>query len=152
RAPLAAGRSADLGQSCSAAQPAAVRARAGGHPDPPPGRRQSELQGVARLCPESPRLVALPPAHEPADRSVIGRVRVATAVRIGVDIGGTFTDVVASTADQVWTAKALTTPDSWADGVLAACDKVAQVAGWTLRELLGRTTRFGLGTTAVTNV
>lgn len=43
--------------------------------------------------------------------------------RVGVDIGGTYTDAVAVSADgEVRTAKALSTPGSLADGVLNAVD------------------------------
>lgn len=44
------------------------------------------------------------------------------AIRVAVDIGGTFTDVVAfdETTGRVWAAKASTTPANFADGVLDA--------------------------------
>lgn len=44
------------------------------------------------------------------------------ALRVAVDIGGTFTDVVAfdETSGRVWAAKASTTPGRFADGVLAS--------------------------------
>ena len=44
-----------------------------------------------------------------------------TGMRIGVDVGGTFTDAVLIEDDAVWTAKSPTTPN-FADGVIAACE------------------------------
>ncbi|MER7274732.1 hydantoinase/oxoprolinase family protein [Dactylosporangium sp. NPDC000244] len=73
------------------------------------------------------------------------------SVCVGVDVGGTFTDVVLSAGAQVWSAKAPTTPGALGRGVLDACRLVAGRAGTTLEELLPKVTRFGLGTTAVTN-
>jgi N-methylhydantoinase A len=70
---------------------------------------------------------------------------------IGVDVGGTFTDVVLADSIGVWRAKAPTTTTNIGDGVIAACELVAAHSGTTLRELLPRVERFGLGTTAVTN-
>jgi N-methylhydantoinase A len=72
------------------------------------------------------------------------------SARIGVDVGGTFTDAVLIDGGETWTAKSPTTPD-FADGVIAACELAAERAGTTLAELLPRVLRFGLGTTAVTN-
>jgi N-methylhydantoinase A len=71
---------------------------------------------------------------------------------IGVDVGGTFTDVVLSDGTNVWRAKAPSTPATLGAGVLSACRLVAQRAGMRLEDLLPRVARFGLGTTAVTNV
>jgi N-methylhydantoinase A len=73
------------------------------------------------------------------------------ATCIGVDVGGTFTDVVLSDGGRVWRAKAPTTPDDVGRGVLDACRLVAQVAGRDLEAVLPTVERFGLGTTAVTN-
>ncbi|MFC0530004.1 hydantoinase/oxoprolinase family protein [Phytohabitans kaempferiae] len=70
---------------------------------------------------------------------------------IGVDVGGTFTDVVLSDGARVWSAKAPTTPGALGRGVLDACRLVAGRAGLTLERLLPAVSRFGLGTTAVTN-
>jgi N-methylhydantoinase A len=70
---------------------------------------------------------------------------------IGVDVGGTFTDVVLSDGDRVWRAKAASTPGELGRGVLAACRLVAERAGMSLEALLPTVARFGLGTTAVTN-
>src|SRR3954449_4714534 len=70
---------------------------------------------------------------------------------VGVDVGGTFTDVVLTDAGSTWRGKAPTTPDDLGRGVLDACRLVAERAGTTLDALLPRVRRFGLGTTAVTN-
>jgi N-methylhydantoinase A len=71
---------------------------------------------------------------------------------IGVDVGGTFTDVVLSEGTGVWRAKAPSTPAALGHGVLNGCRLVAQRAGMRLEDLLPQVVRFGLGTTAVTNV
>ena len=73
-----------------------------------------------------------------------------SGIRIGVDVGGTFTDAVLTDGSTIWTAKSPTTAN-FADGVLAACELAARRAGETLADMLPRVTRFGLGTTAVTN-
>ena len=71
---------------------------------------------------------------------------------IGVDTGGTFTDVVVlSNAGEVWTAKASTTPDDFSRGVMDAVDEAAQTAGIETAKLLGNTTLFKHGSTVATN-
>ncbi len=71
---------------------------------------------------------------------------------IGVDTGGTFTDVVVMSAGgQVWTAKASTTPDDFSRGVMDAVEEAARVIGINSGELLGRTTLFKHGSTVATN-
>lgn len=74
------------------------------------------------------------------------------AVCVGIDVGGTFTDAVLTLGAAIVRAKAPTTPDDLGRGVLDACRLAAARAGLTLEELLPRVGRFGLGTTAVTNV
>ena len=71
---------------------------------------------------------------------------------IGVDVGGTFTDVVLSDGARVWRAKAPSSTTALGEGVIAGCRLVAQRAGTTLERLLPQVARFGLGSTAVTNV
>jgi|MDTC01.2.fsa_nt_gb N-methylhydantoinase A len=51
------------------------------------------------------------------------------AIRIGVDIGGTFTDVALEDGRQCVTAKVLTTPEAAENGVLAALDEATRRAG-----------------------
>jgi N-methylhydantoinase A len=50
-------------------------------------------------------------------------------IRLGVDIGGTFTDVALETAEGRFTAKILTTPQAPEEGVLAALRSVLAKAG-----------------------
>ena len=71
---------------------------------------------------------------------------------IGVDTGGTFTDVVVlSNAGEVWTAKASTTPDDFSRGVMDAVDEAARTAGIETAKLLGNTTLLKHGSTVATN-
>jgi N-methylhydantoinase A len=71
---------------------------------------------------------------------------------IGVDTGGTFTDVVVlGNRGEVWTAKASTTPDDFSRGVMDAVAEAARAAGIDSAELLGQTTLFKHGSTVATN-
>jgi N-methylhydantoinase A len=65
-----------------------------------------------------------------------------TVARLGVDVGGTFTDMVVVSEEGVITAKVPSTADQ-SDGVLAACDAAGVVA-----EEIGA---FAHGTTVATN-
>ena len=72
--------------------------------------------------------------------------------RIGVDIGGTFTDcVVADEQGSRTVSKAPTTPGSLQDGVLEAVAVNAEQLGLTRPELLAATELFVHGTTQATN-
>lgn len=72
--------------------------------------------------------------------------------RIGVDIGGTFTDcVVVGGRGERSISKALTTRGSLQDGVLDAVGVNAASLGISTGELLERTTMFVHGTTQATN-
>jgi N-methylhydantoinase A/oxoprolinase/acetone carboxylase beta subunit/N-methylhydantoinase B/oxoprolinase/acetone carboxylase alpha subunit len=72
--------------------------------------------------------------------------------RIGVDIGGTFTDcVVLDDAGRRTVSKAPTTPDALEQGVVDALEASARERGVALRELLGATDHFVHGTTRATN-
>ncbi len=62
---------------------------------------------------------------------------------VGVDVGGTFTDLVAVDGDQVIVAKVPSTPDDQAEGILAALSD----AGVAAHEVA----RFAHGTTVATN-
>src|SRR4051794_25422398 len=71
---------------------------------------------------------------------------------IAVDVGGTFTDVVATNgALGVFTGKVSSRPHDEATAVLEAVGAVAEHYGQELSELLDETEFFILGTTVVTN-
>ncbi|MGE0861102.1 MAG: hydantoinase/oxoprolinase family protein [Gammaproteobacteria bacterium] len=70
---------------------------------------------------------------------------------IGVDVGGTHTDVAAVVGDRLERGKALTTYDDFSRGVLDAVTVAAERHGLTLAALLARTRLFVNGTTVVTN-
>lgn len=72
--------------------------------------------------------------------------------RLGVDIGGTFTDVVVASEDgTIVRAKALTTPGDYTGGVFAAAANAAETLGTTLPDLMAQCVGFVNGTTVVTN-
>lgn len=70
---------------------------------------------------------------------------------IGVDVGGTHTDVAAVVGDRLERGKALTTYDDFSRGVLDAVAVAAERHGLSLAALLARTRLFVNGTTVVTN-
>jgi N-methylhydantoinase A len=71
---------------------------------------------------------------------------------IGIDVGGTFTDIVVSTAGgETIIAKTATTPADQSDGVLDGIGLAAERLGLTAAGLLRGTSRIVHGTTAATN-
>ena len=71
---------------------------------------------------------------------------------IGIDTGGTFTDVVVmSPSGEVWTAKASTTPDDFSRGVMDALTEAAGVLDTERAELLKQAVLFKHGSTVATN-
>ena len=71
----------------------------------------------------------------------------------GVDIGGTFTDVViVDQQGRVTLAKSASTPDDFSRGFFTALEQGAQTLGLSLRELLAQTALLSHGTTVATNV
>jgi N-methylhydantoinase A len=68
-------------------------------------------------------------------------------VRIGLDIGGTFTDVVLEDGEAVHTAKTLTRPDAPEEGAMEALERVLAAAGRRPADV----TLFVHGTTLATN-
>lgn len=71
---------------------------------------------------------------------------------IGIDVGGTFTDIVVASPDgQTIIAKAATTPADQSDGVLEGIALAARQLGLTTAALLAETSRIVHGTTVATN-
>ena len=74
------------------------------------------------------------------------------AFQIGIDVGGTFTDLVIGNASgEVFKTKAPSTPDDESVGILECLGQAASSYELDLSELLGQTEVMVLGTTAVTN-
>jgi N-methylhydantoinase A len=72
--------------------------------------------------------------------------------RIGIDVGGTFTDLVAVDDEgRVTIAKAASTPADQSEGVMAGLERLAQALGTDRRRLLAETDRIVHGTTVATN-
>jgi N-methylhydantoinase A len=72
--------------------------------------------------------------------------------RIGIDVGGTFTDLVAvDEAGRVTHAKAASTPADQSLGVMEGLGVLAEAVGVPLATLLARTGRIVHGTTVATN-
>jgi N-methylhydantoinase A len=72
--------------------------------------------------------------------------------RIGIDVGGTFTDLVYTTEEgSVRVVKTPSTPENQATGVLTGLRKIASLEGRSLSELLGDTELIIHGTTVATN-
>jgi N-methylhydantoinase A len=70
---------------------------------------------------------------------------------IGVDVGGTHTDVVVATDAAITHGKALTTKEDLSNGVVDGLQVVAEDLGLSLEDLLTNCPRIVNGTTVVTN-
>jgi len=71
---------------------------------------------------------------------------------IGIDVGGTFTDLVAADAEgRVTFTKSASTPQDQSIGVLEGLDRLASLLGTDLHGLLSSTERVVHGTTVATN-
>jgi N-methylhydantoinase A len=71
---------------------------------------------------------------------------------IGIDVGGTFTDLVAiDAAGRTIFAKSLSTPSDQSIGVMAGLDELARRLGLSVAQMLARTERLVHGTTVATN-
>ena len=80
------------------------------------------------------------PGHGRSPLSISGDRRQGlneTGMRIGIDVGGTFTDVVLvdDATGQIHYAKTSTTPGNLADGVLADIGKALGIAGKSIEDL-----------------
>ena len=72
--------------------------------------------------------------------------------RIGVDVGGTFTDLVLADANgQAWVAKVPSVPSDPSAGVLSAVQRIAVDLGLPKSEILSQCSLFVHGSTIATN-
>lgn len=72
--------------------------------------------------------------------------------RIGIDVGGTFTDLVAvDDQGRVTLAKAASTPSDQSQGVMAGLQRLAEALGLDRAVMLAQTERIVHGTTVATN-
>ncbi len=94
-----------------------------------------------------------PGAPHRASNPTMTEAAVALTYRIGVDVGGTFTDVVAIRSDGVVVLeKTPTTPSDQSDGVLDGIARIAAAEGYDSTEaVLARTTSIVHGTTTGDN-
>src|SRR3954470_5618016 len=84
--------------------------------------------------------------------SCVSRSQVSRMYRIGIDVGGTFTDLVAIDASGATIlAKVPSTPDDPSIGVLDGLELLAQRLGLDPAALLAQTDRIVHGTTVATN-
>ncbi|MBM3959690.1 MAG: hydantoinase/oxoprolinase family protein [SAR202 cluster bacterium] len=75
-----------------------------------------------------------------------------TTFRIGVDIGGTFTDLAASDPHgKIYVAKTMSTPADPSEGLLEGLAVLAERLGMSRRDLLASTSQIIHGTTVATN-
>ena len=75
-----------------------------------------------------------------------------TSYRIGIDVGGTFTDLAAVDPDgRVVIAKSASTPRDPSEGLLTGLELLAAELGTDLAGLLARTGSIVHGTTVATN-
>src|ERR1700685_2815328 len=87
-----------------------------------------------------------------AARAERGSMPSLDGVVVGIDTGGTFTDIVVLHPDgQVTINKSATTPKNFAQGVVDAVGIAAQTLGISSSEFLERTSMFKHGTTVATN-
>ena len=71
--------------------------------------------------------------------------------RLGIDIGGTFTDFALQKDDELVLDKTLSTPEDRSLGVMAGIENLASREGVTVAELLGRIEAIVHGTTVADN-
>lgn len=71
--------------------------------------------------------------------------------RVGIDIGGTFTDFALLKGDEVILHKNLSTPDDRSIGVMTGLERLAEKEGMTLGDFLGQCEAIVHGTTIADN-
>ena len=72
-------------------------------------------------------------------------------IRVGIDVGGTFTDIALVAGDELTMLKTPTTPGDPAKGIRLGLEQLAERRDETLPQLMGQVDRFVHGTTVATN-
>ena len=91
----------------------------------------------------------------PSSRSIAPRAvpQLSPPWRIGVDVGGTFTDLIVIDADgSLYVAKVPSTPSDPSEGVLAAVEAASANVGLSAHTLLENCSHFVHGSTIATNI
>ena len=74
------------------------------------------------------------------------------ALKIGIDFGGTFTDIIAvDDAGKLWATKASSTPDDFSRGVLDSLTALAETMNMDRAEMMSSVVEFVNGSTVATN-
>lgn len=74
------------------------------------------------------------------------------ALKIGIDIGGTFTDIIAvDDTGKTWATKASSTPDDFSRGVLDSLTALAETMKMDRAEMMSSVVEFVNGSTVATN-
>src|SRR5271168_4122663 len=71
--------------------------------------------------------------------------------RVGIDIGGTFTDFAFLKGPEIVVHKNLSTPEDRSIGVMSGLQKLADLEGFSLREFLGQCDAIVHATTVADN-
>ena len=71
---------------------------------------------------------------------------------VGVDVGGTHTDLILSSPDGLVRSKAFTTHGNYSEGIFNALSVASEQLGTTTEDILSRCSAFVNGSTIVTNV
>src|SRR5207249_3405591 len=75
-----------------------------------------------------------------------------TALKVGIDIGGTFTDIIAvDESGRFWATKASSTPDDFSRGVIDSVAALAETMKRSHTEVLESVVEFVNGSTVATN-
>ena len=74
-------------------------------------------------------------------------------MKVGIDVGGTFTDFLVTDEDgRTQVAKVLSTPEDPSVGLLTGLEEIARERGMTLEDFARTVTTIVHGTTVTTNV
>src|SRR5579864_1578040 len=111
----------------------------------PGARRRARPERVCMSSTRGPRTRAGRRAGRARDRNAF------MGYRVGIDIGGTFTDFALLKGAEVVLHKNLSTPEDRSIGVMSGLEKLARIEGVPLRDFLGQCDAIVHGTTIADN-